>query len=61
MLARSAPLNPGIEPVPLHQQLVKRLLSLVVAAAQSRATLPPHGVDLIDEHQTRGRLLRLVE
>ena len=40
----------------LRQDLVQRLLALVVAAAHARAALPPDGVDLINEHDA-GRLL----
>jgi len=32
-----------------------------VAATQAGASLPPDGVDLVDEHDARGVLLRLVE
>ena len=46
----------GLEAVHLHEQLVKRLLALVVAAAQAGAALAAHGVDLVDEDDGRGML-----
>ena len=49
------------EAVHLHQQLVEGLLPLVVSAAQARAPLAAHGVDLVDEHNRRGGLFRLVK
>ena len=49
----------GGKAVHLHQQLVEGLLPLVVAAAQARAPLAAHGVDLVDEHHRRGHLLGL--
>ncbi len=51
----------SLESVHLDQQLIERLLALVVAAAQARAALAAHRVDLVDEHDARGVLLRLVE
>src|SRR5207245_6666426 len=39
----------GIEAVHLDQQLVQRLLALVVPAAETRASLATDGVDLVDE------------
>ena len=38
-----------LEAVHLHQQLVERLLALVVAAAEAGTRVPPHGVDLVHE------------
>ena len=38
-----------LEAVHLHQQLVERLLALVVPAAQARAALAAHRIDLVDE------------
>jgi len=38
-----------VEPVQLDQQLVQRLLPLVVAAAEPGTTVPAHGVDLVHE------------
>ena len=49
------------EAVHLHQQLVQRLLALVVAAAQPGATLSADRVDLVDEDDARAVLLRLLE
>ena len=50
-----------LEAVHLDQQLVQRLLALVVAAAQARAALAADRVDLVDEHDARRVLLRLLE
>ena len=49
------------EAVHLHQELVQGLLPLVVAAAQARAPLAAHGVDLVDEHHGGGHLLGLLK
>ena len=49
------------ETVHFDEQLVERLLALVVAAAQARAALAADGVDLVDEHDARRVLLRLLE
>ena len=49
------------EAVHLHQQLVQRLLPLVVAAAQTAAALASHRVDLIDKHDGRRLLLGLLK
>ncbi len=46
----------GVEAVHLDQQLVERLLALVVAAAHAGAPVAADGVDLVDEHD-RGRVL----
>ena len=40
----------GVEAVELDQQLVQRLLALVVAAAEARAAVAADGVDLVHEH-----------
>ena len=50
-----------VEAVHLDEQLVERLLALVVAAAHAGAAVPPDGVDLVDEHDRRGVLLGLLE
>ena len=50
-----------VEAVHLHQQLVQRLLALVVAAAHARAAVPADGVDLVDEDDGRRVLLGLLE
>ena len=47
--------------VHLDEQLVERLLALVVTAAETAAALAADRVDLIDEHDGRGDLLGLVE
>jgi hypothetical protein len=51
----------ALEAVHLDQQLVQRLLALVVAAAEARAAVPADGVDLVDEHDAGRVLLRLLE
>jgi len=51
----------GLEAVHLDEQLVERLLALVVAAAQARAALAADRVDLVDEHDAGRVLLRLFE
>ena len=51
----------GVEPVQLDQHLVQGLLALVVAAAETRAAVPAHGVDLVHEHDGRGVRLGLLE
>ncbi len=50
-----------LEAVHLDEQLVQRLLALVVAAAKARAAMPADGVDLVDEDDARRILLRLLE
>ena len=47
--------------VHLHQQLVKGLFALVVTAAQTRAAMAAHGVDLVDKDDGRRGLLGLVK
>ena len=51
----------ALEAVHLDQQLVQRLLALVVAAAQARAALAADRVDFVDEHDAGRVLLRLLE
>src|SRR5712691_6582108 len=51
----------GLEAVHLHQQLVERLLALVVATAKAGAALAADGVDLVDEDDAGRVLLGLVE
>ena len=50
-----------LEAVHLDQQLVQRLLALVVAAAVAGAAVPADRVDLVDEHDAGRVLLRLLE
>ena len=50
-----------LEAVHLDQQLVQRLLALVVTAAQARAAVAADGVDLVDEDDAGGVLLALLE
>src|SRR6266849_3166790 len=51
----------GLEAVHLDQELVERLLALVVPAAEARAAVAPDGVDLVDEDDAGGVLLPLHE
>ena len=50
-----------LEAVHLHQQLVQRLFAFVVAAAETRASLSAHGVDLVYEHYAGLSAFGLVE
>ena len=50
-----------LEAVHLDEQLVQRLLALVVPAAEAGATMAADGVDLVHEDDARRRLLRLLE
>ena len=50
-----------LEAVHLDEQLIERLLALVVAAAQARAAMAPDRVDFIDEDDAGRVLLRLLE
>ena len=50
-----------LEAVHLDQELVERLLALVVAAAQAGAAVPADGVDLVHEDDAGRVLLRLLE
>jgi hypothetical protein len=50
-----------LEAVHLDQQLVERLLALVVAAAETGAAVAPDGVDLIHEDDAGAVLLGLLE
>ena len=50
-----------LEPVHLDEQLVERLLALVVPAAEPRAAVAPDGVDLVHEDDARAVLLGLLE
>src|SRR5206468_4062259 len=49
------------EPVHLDEQLIERLLALVVAAAKTRTAMAADGVDFVDEHDARRILLALLE
>ena len=51
----------GLEAVHLDQQLVEGLLALVVAAAEAGAAMAADRVDLVDEDDAGGVLLRLLE
>src|SRR5690606_11208786 len=50
-----------LEAVHLHQQLVERLLPLVVAATQTGAAMAADRVDLVDEDDARRVLFALLE
>ena len=50
-----------LKTVHLDQQLVERLLALVVTAAQASSALTSHGIDLIDEDDRRGLGLGLLK
>ena len=50
-----------LEAVHLDQQLVERLLALVVAAAEARAAMAADRVDFVDEDDAGRVLLRLLE
>ena len=50
-----------VEAVHLDEQLVERLLALVVATAEAGAAVATDGVDLVDEDDRRRRRLRLLE
>ncbi len=50
-----------LKAVHLDQQLVERLLALVVAAAEAGAAVASDGVDLVHEDDARGVLLGLLE
>src|SRR5262249_17553548 len=50
-----------VEPVQLDKQLVKRLLTLVVPAAEPGATVPADRVDLVHEHDRGSVRLGLLE
>ncbi len=51
----------ALEAVHLDQQLVQRLLALVVPAAEAGAAVAADRVDLVDEHDAGRVLLRLLE
>src|SRR5262249_34329953 len=50
-----------LEAVHLDEQLVERLLALVVSTAESRATVPADRIDLVDEDDAGGVLFPLLE
>ena len=50
-----------VETIHLDEQLVQRLLALVVATAHAGATLAAHSIDFIDEDDGGGVLLGLIE
>ena len=50
-----------LKAVHLHEQLIQRLLALVVSAAQAGAAMAAHRVDFIDEDDARCILLALLK
>ena len=46
----------GLEAVHFHQHLIQGLLALIIAAAQTGATLATYGVNLVDKDDARGVL-----
>ena len=50
-----------VESVHLDEQLIQRLLALVVAAPEAGTSVSADGVGLVDEHDRRRRGLRLLE
>src|SRR5438128_2488232 len=50
-----------LEAVHLHEELIERLLALVVPAAESGSTVSADSVDLVDEHDAGRVLLPLLE
>src|SRR5439155_16786600 len=51
----------AIEAVHLAQQLIDRLLALVVPTTEPRATMPADSVDFVNEHDAWGIALALLE
>ena len=51
----------GVEAVHLDEELVERLLPLIVTAAQAGAALPAYGIDLVHKDDARRVLLGLLE
>jgi len=51
----------GFKPVHFHQQLVERLLALIVPAAKTGAAMSAHGIDLIDKDDAWSILFSLNE
>ena len=49
------------EAIHLHQQLVQRLLTLIVTTAETRTTMATHGVNFIDEDDAWGVFFGLVK
>jgi hypothetical protein len=50
-----------LEAVHFDEQLIQRLLALVMPATEARATMTADSVDLVDEHDARRVLLTLLE
>ena len=51
----------GLKPVHLNQKLIERLFAFIVSAAQPRASVAAHRVDLVDEDNTGRVLLTLLK
>ena len=50
-----------LKPIHLDQELVESLLALVMAATKTRSPMPSHGIDLVNEDDTRSVGLTLLE
>src|SRR5690606_38394700 len=51
----------AVETIHLDEELIERLLALVVPAAETRAAMPTDRVELVDEDDARRLALRLLE
>src|SRR5207302_7497606 len=51
----------GLEAIHLDEQLIQRLLTLVMTAAQSSSTVTTNGVDFVDEDDARSMGFALLE
>jgi hypothetical protein len=50
-----------VQPIHARQQLVQRLLHLVITPPQAKGTLLPEGIQLIEEDDAGGLFLRALE
>ena len=51
----------GIETIHFHEELVERLLALVVSTAHAVSAMATHGVDFVNKHQTGCGFFALLE
>ncbi|OQC01459.1 MAG: hypothetical protein BWX80_03363 [Candidatus Hydrogenedentes bacterium ADurb.Bin101] len=51
----------GVKSVHLDQQLIQRLFPFIVAATEAGPTLTAHGVNFVNEYDTRGVLVALLK
>ena len=51
----------GLETIHFNQELVQRLLALIVTTAVADTTRASHSINLVDKHDTRRVLFRLLE